>query len=144
VRHLVSIGDPSTPAPASFAELPARKLRLEFVEFNGTIALSAGYVRATPVQVCELITFLRGVDTGKVLFHCAAGIGRSPAAACILAALHLGPGREREALLHVQSIKPTVHPNEHMLRLADEALERQGHLPTAAFALWPELYDVLL
>jgi predicted protein tyrosine phosphatase len=143
VRHVVSIGDPGTRPPLSFAELALPKLRLEFDDVNGTTAFGAGFVRATPQQIGDLVAFLRGVS-GKVLFHCAAGIGRSPAAACILAALCLGPGREREALLHVQAVKPTIHPNKHMLRLADEHLERGGALLRAAFELWTEPYHVLL
>jgi predicted protein tyrosine phosphatase len=142
VRHLVSIGDPGSLIPAHFDDFPASKLRLEFDDVCGTLAVRAGFVRATPEQMGELVAFLRGVS-GKVLFHCAAGIGRSAAAACILAAMRLGPGREREALEHVLAVKQTIHPNKHMLSLADDLLERNGALLGAAFTLWDDPPDVL-
>jgi predicted protein tyrosine phosphatase len=142
VRHLVSIGDPGGVTPPHFADFPASKLRLEFDDVCGTMAVRAGFVRATPEQMGELVGFLRGVS-GKVLFHCVAGIGRSAAAACILAAMCLGPGREREALEHVRAVKQTIHPNKHMLSLADELLERGGALLGASFTLWDDPPDVL-
>jgi len=142
VRHLVSIGDPGSMTPAPFDLFPMGKLRLEFDDVNGTALVRAGFVRATPEQIAALVAFLRGVS-GKVLFHCAAGIGRSPAAACILAAMRLGPGREREALEHVLAIRPAIHPNKHMLGLADDLLERGGALLGAAFTLWDDPPDVL-
>jgi predicted protein tyrosine phosphatase len=142
VRHLVSIGDPGSMTPAPFDGFPLGKLRLEFDDVCGTLAVRAGFVRATPDQMAELVAFLRGVS-GKVLFHCAAGIGRSAAAACILAAICLGPGREQEALEHVLAVKQTIHPNKHMLSLADELLERGGALLGAAFTLWDDPPDVL-
>jgi predicted protein tyrosine phosphatase len=142
VRHLVSIGDPGSVTPVPLDELPLRTLRLEFDDVCGTAAVRCGFVRATPEQIGQLVTFLRGVS-GKVLFHCAAGIGRSAAAACILAAMCLGPGREREALEHVLAVKQTIHPNKHMLCLADDLLERGGALLGAAFTLWDDPPDLL-
>jgi predicted protein tyrosine phosphatase len=142
VRHVVSIGDPGSMTPAPFDEFPLGKLRLEFDDVNGSAAVRAGFTRATPAQIAQLVAFLRGVS-GKVLFHCVAGVGRSAAAACILAAMRLGPGREREALEYVLAVKQAIHPNKHMLSLADDLLERGGALLGAAFTLWDDPPDVL-
>jgi predicted protein tyrosine phosphatase len=142
VHHVVSIGDPGSMTPAPFDQYPLGKLRLEFDDVNGSAAVRAGFVRASPQQIGQLVAFLRGVS-GKVLFHCAAGIARSAAAACILSTMCLGPGREREALEHVLAVKPTIHPNKHMLSLADDLLERGGALLGAAFTLWDDPPDVL-
>jgi predicted protein tyrosine phosphatase len=142
VRHVVSIGDPGSITPAPFDGFPLGKLRLEFDDVNGSAAVRAGFVRATPEQIGQLVAFLRGVS-GKVLFHCVAGIGRSSAAACILAAMRLGPGREREALEYVLAVKQAIHPNKRMLSLADDLLERGGALLGAAFTLWDDPPDVL-
>jgi predicted protein tyrosine phosphatase len=72
-----------------------------------------------------------------VLVHCAAGISRSTAAALILLTVRKGPGKEGEALEtlleYLQKAEQKglrdlagFYPNIHMIRLADELLERKG------------------
>jgi predicted protein tyrosine phosphatase len=68
----------------------------------------------------------------RLLLHCHAGISRSPAAAMILLARHLGPGRELEAAAEVFRVRPAACPNLALLRAGDELLNRQGALVAAA------------
>jgi predicted protein tyrosine phosphatase len=144
IRSVVSIGEVGSSPPAEFRWLPLRKLRLEFADVTKSAheKMLLGGKRATRAQVDELVEFLRGVD-GKILFHCAAGVSRSAAAACIFVAMRMGPGKERQALEYVRMVKQTIHPNKHVLRLADEALGLGGALLGAAFDLWHEPVDVL-
>ena len=68
------------------------------------------------------------LDAPLVYVHCAAGISRSTATATILYAIHMGEGKEQEALDAVLSSNDTAVPNLLMIRYADDALERGGKL----------------
>jgi predicted protein tyrosine phosphatase len=63
-----------------------------------------------------------------VLVHCEAGVSRSSAAALIMYACWLGPGREREAMDRVLSQRPVAVPNRRMVEIADRLLDRGGRL----------------
>ena len=62
----------------------------------------------------------------KVLVHCRAGVSRSTATAYAILCQHSEPGKELEKLLHVQTLRKMVLPNRLIVRLADEALKRDG------------------
>jgi len=66
----------------------------------------------------------------RFLVHCHAGLGRSPAVGYVAWAIHLGPGREKEAWEHMleSSIKGSVMPNSLIIGHADSILRRQGAL----------------
>ena len=72
-----------------------------------------------------------------ILIHCAAGISRSPAAAFIFFCLHLGPGREQEALEMAAASREVsgIWPNDLMVRYADEIMGRNGAM-VHALAEW--------
>lgn len=134
-RNVISIGGVGDRKPEGFLEIaPARRLRLEFDDVDPAdlrgIYMGFDYRAASSEQVASLIAFCRKID-GKTLIHCAAGISRSAASACILAAIRLGPGREIEALGHVRRLKADIRPNTHVLRLADKALGCGGKLVLA-------------
>jgi predicted protein tyrosine phosphatase len=82
----------------------------------------------------QLVHFAREVDLrqGRLLVHCQSGISRSSAAAAIVLAVALGPGRETEALEHVRSVHPSGRPNKRMLELADALLRAEGRLAAGA------------
>jgi predicted protein tyrosine phosphatase len=122
--YLVSIGSTRDQEPAGFGKV-ARKLRLVFED-----ALSTAEGGPVVEDIERLIAFARDVDLsrGKLLVHCAAGISRSSAAASIVLAVVLGPGREPEAVAHVLRTHPHVRPNRRMLELADELLGAGGRL----------------
>ena len=64
-------------------------------------------------QIGYLLSFLEAWDrAGSILFHCRAGIGRSPAAAFV-AACFLNPcGDEHEIALTLRAASGLARPNE--------------------------------
>jgi predicted protein tyrosine phosphatase len=78
-------------------------------------------------QIIALAEDLRSV-TGRVLIHCEAGISRSSAAALIMYACWLGPGRERDAMTRVLFQRPIAIPNRRMVEIGDRLLDRKGRL----------------
>ena len=66
----------------------------------------------------------------RIIIHCDAGLGRSPAAAYIAWGIHLGPGREQEAFDQMKDscLDTQVMPNSVVVAHADEILGRKGAL----------------
>lgn len=110
----------------------ARRVRLVFED-----ATSQAEGGPSERDVERLIAFARVVDPtqGKILVHCQAGISRSSAAAMIVLAVVLGPGREDEALAHVRRTHAHVRPNRRMLELGDALLRAEGRLLAGAARL---------
>lgn len=129
VQHVLSIGDPGQDPPPGFAEHPARKLYLQFHDIDVVPSGPwANLFRAPqPGDVREILAFGEGVR-GGLLIHCQAGISRSTAAATILVAARLGPGREDEAAAFVKQVRPQAWPNRLLVGFADELLGREGRL----------------
>ena len=69
-----------------------------------------------------------GNASSSILCDCEAGVSRSSAAALIMYACWLGPGREREAMERVLAQRPVAVPNRRMVGLADRLLDRGGCL----------------
>jgi predicted protein tyrosine phosphatase len=134
-RYLLSIGDPGEDKPKGYGRFSGHKLR---VEFDDVTRLSVDCSLASIADVEKIIDFCEGTTEGSALIHCYAGISRSAAAACILSAIHHGPGKERAALEHVYHQKYDIYPNKYVLNLADQLLERRGNLLKAAFSIWPQ------
>lgn len=76
----------------------------------------------------QVLKFGRKHVLGKLLTHCVAGVGRSPAAALAVLADRLGPGRELEALDELLRLRPESVPNLALTAAADEELDRGGNL----------------
>jgi predicted protein tyrosine phosphatase len=119
---LVSIGDSRDELPAGYENV-TRKLRL-------LVADVVTELGATEEDIWRIIRLAEGLrsDTGKVLIHCEAGVSRSSAAALIMYASWLGPGREQEAMKRVLTQRPVAIPNRRMIELADKLLDRKGRL----------------
>lgn len=66
----------------------------------------------------------------RMIIHCDAGLGRSPAVAYIAWSIHLGPGREQEAfeLMKESCLNTVLMPNAAIVAHADDILGRKGAL----------------
>lgn len=88
----------------------------------------------SPTQLLELLTLLQRIVSlaatrpVRLLVHCHQGQSRSPALAYAALALHLGPGREREAWKAMRAAAPNCWPNGLLVAAADEQLGRGGAL----------------
>jgi predicted protein tyrosine phosphatase len=83
-------------------------------------------------DVYRILLFSQGfTPTDKILVQCRAGISRSTAIACAIVCQHTPPGEEKSAVQHIRKIRPQMLPNFHIIRLADEILQRQGKLIAA-------------
>lgn len=122
VTCLVSIGDVQDELPAGFYTV-GRKLRLLVAD----VVDEYGATDEDVQQIIALAHELRSA-TGRVLIHCEAGVSRSTAAALIMYACWLGPGREDEAMTRVLAQRPIAIPNRRMVEIADRLLDRKGSL----------------
>jgi predicted protein tyrosine phosphatase len=80
----------------------------------------------------KLLTFIRQWDrTSPMLIHCWAGVSRSTAAGYIATCL-LQPERDEEELAWaLRKASPSATPNPMLIKLADEALGREGRMRRA-------------
>lgn len=122
VTYLLSIGDPYDQLPSGYDNVE-NKLRLIVAD----VVTEEGATEEDVWQIIQLAESLRP-STGKILIHCEAGVSRSTAAALIMYACWLGPGREREAMGRVLAQRPVAFPNPRMVELADRILTRGGRL----------------
>ena len=122
VCFLVSIGEPQDRPPAGYANV-RDKLRLLFADAMDESG-------PTEEDIRKLIRIARTLEgrTGRVLAHCQAGISRSSAAAVILYAVMLGPGREEDAVARVMKQREVASPNRRMIEIADRLLGLDGRL----------------
>jgi predicted protein tyrosine phosphatase len=123
VTCLVSIGEAHNELPEGYDNI-AHKLRLVFADTNSA---DYGPSESDVRRIIELAESLCS-SRGRVLIHCEAGVSRSSAAALIMYAHWLGPGREREAIGRVLTQRPIAKPNRRMVELADAILHREGQL----------------
>ncbi len=131
VRYLLSIGDVQDDLPLGYDNVD-RKLRLLVAD----VITEFGATEQDIQQIIALAKELRAV-TGRVLIHCEAGVSRSSAAALIMYAYWLGPGREREAMTRVLAQRPIAMPNSRMVEIADRLLDREGRLVEVLYERMP-------
>jgi len=87
-------------------------------------------------HVDRLIEFGRGWDAAApMIVHCWAGISRSTAATYTILCDRAGPGAEREIAEILRERAPHAQPNRLLVRLADEALGRDGAMVRAIDAI---------
>lgn len=131
ITCLLSIGDVRDDLPLGYDNVN-RKLRLLVAD----VVTELGATEEDVGQIIRLAQELRAT-TGRVLIHCEAGISRSTAAALIMYACWLGPGREREAMMRVLAQRPMAMPNSRMVEIADWLLDREGRLSEVLYlARW--------
>jgi predicted protein tyrosine phosphatase len=133
IGHLVTLinGDTQVATPPTIR--PDRHLRLAM---NDISEPAPGLVLPCENHVADLVNFALEWDRdAPLLIHCWAGISRSTAAAFItLCALN----PEASELLLAQSLRrasPTAFPNRRLVRLADDALAREGRMVAAVEAI---------
>ena len=129
VTYLLSIGDVQDELPLGYDNVND-KLRLLVAD----VVTEFGATKQDIQQIIKLAQELRSKE-GRVLVHCEAGVSRSSAAALIMYACWLGPGREREAMRRVLTQRPIAMPNPRMVEIADRLLEREGRL-SAVLSQW--------
>ncbi len=122
INYLVSIGDPHDELPAGYDNVP-HKLRLLVAD----VVTELGATEEDVLRIIQLAEGLRS-GTGRILIHCEAGVSRSSAAALIMYACWLGPGREWDAMERVLAQRPIAVPNRRMVEFADRLLDRGGRL----------------
>lgn len=129
ITYLLSIGDVQDELPLGYDNVND-KLRLLVAD----VVTEFGATEQDIQQIIKLAQELRSKE-GRVLVHCEAGVSRSSAAALIMYACWLGPGREREAMRRVLTQRPIAMPNPRMVEIADRLLEREGRL-SAVLSQW--------
>ena len=148
LRWLISIGDETSSVPKGWDTVsPKKRLRLVF---DDVVRESLWYTPINRDQVDKLVAFCEKAREGRALIHCAAGISRSTAAALVLLAVRLGPGREGEAVSELFRMTDElqqadlrddpIRPNRRIVWMADEALGRNGALYNAFEALFEGTY----
>ncbi len=127
--HVLTLLGQTLESPFEAAPEGMRWLRLTF---NDIIEPAEGLTLPDASHVAEVIAFGRSWDrSAPMLVHCWAGISRSTAAAYIMACDRLGPGKEGLVAKRLRAASPTATPNPLMIRLADEALARDGAMSRA-------------
>lgn len=125
--HVVSLIDPDLAAHRR-PVLPTgvALLQRSFYDLD-----TPGTENADAATIADLIAFLRGwagVPGARLLVHCHMGVSRSTACAYTALAVHVGPGREAEALTRLLAITNKPWPNKLVVELADATLDRGGAL----------------
>lgn len=128
-RHLVSAinADLLPPTPATIA--PDRHLKLDM---HDVAAAEPGATAPASEHVAELIEFVHSWDKeAPLLIHCFAGLSRSTAAAFI-SLCALNPRAPEEAIARaLRRSSDTAIPNRLFVKLADDALRREGRMLAA-------------
>ena len=139
---IVSLLDPGWVFPEFGSALQGRHLRLRLHDVHSS---SDGEIAPATKHIDDLLAFLgRWQRSGPILFHCRAGIGRSPAAAFIAACFLNCEVDELEVASTLRRVSPTARPNESLIRLADGVMGRCGRMSTAIAETgrglpWPEV-----
>jgi predicted protein tyrosine phosphatase len=127
--HVISVLDPDHPFPTVIGLSPSRHLRLTFHDAH---LARHGVTLPTKEHVGQLLTFLeRCSPTDRLLIHCRAGIGRSTAAAFIVACHRFPTVSELQIAKSLRDAAPFARPNETFVKVADEVMARGGRMSSA-------------
>ena len=122
-------GDAAVARPRSIEAADHLTLR-----FNDIAEPLAGYVIPSADHVAQALAFAAGGD-GPILVHCYAGVSRSTAMAYAIACAREPDRCERELAETLRRLSPTATPNRLIVRLADDALGRDGRMVEAIAAI---------
>ena len=132
--HIISIWHPN-PSLSTFQKQMQHgfpNAQIHFATFDDTESTKHGQAPAHD-DVLSCLEFVRTIpQQSQLLIHCMAGISRSTATAMAALTDFYGPGSEREAAISVREIRPVANPNRLIVEIADDILERNGALSSAA------------
>ena len=133
---ILSIGSPRAAIPDGVDLDDPRVLRLTF-EDEPELGAPDGPTMSDVEEILMFGQLYAALDV-PILVHCHAGVSRSAAAALLMLAQCLGPGRESEAVAALLASEGghRAWPNGAMIRMGDEALDRDGALVRAAAREW--------
>ncbi len=104
----------------------------------GMVAPDAGHVKRLIAFIDEWRAAVRQGDAdARIVFHCRMGISRSGAAAYIALCMLSAPGQESEIARQMRALGAHLQPNQLIVQLADELLDRNGRMADAVDALGP-------
>ncbi len=140
VTHVLSILDPGYADPDAFTRYDDH-LRTT-LRFHDAIEPEPDLILPEREDTLAVLAFGRDIEAasgsveGHLLIHCHMGISRSTAAMTMLLA-QAHPDEDEIALVdRIWDIRPIAWPNLRMITFADEILERDGRLITAASRLY--------
>jgi len=131
--HLISLLQDEILVQRPQTILPERHLRVHVHDIceplQGCVHPDAGHIE-------QIIAFARAwAGQGPLVVHCWAGISRSTAAA-YTALCSINPELPEELIARrLRQASPTAYPNRLMIRLADQALGRDGRMVGAIEAI---------
>lgn len=138
VTDVLSLLDPDMSDPAAFTGWPAA--RRTVLRFNDEIDPGPGIVLAGAQDIAAILAYGRKMATHPgekhLLVHCHMGMSRSTAAMAMLLAQAEPETPADSVFERVHAIRPRSWPNSLMVRLADEALRRDGEMVEAVRRLY--------
>jgi predicted protein tyrosine phosphatase len=133
--HVVTLLSPEHMIETPDGLHPERHLK---IGMNDIADPSLGNAPPHDDHIQTLLEFGRIWDaTAPLVVHCWAGISRSTAAAFILVCDRLDHVRENEIAKALRLRAPHANPNRLMVRLADDALGREGRMIEAVERMGP-------
>ncbi|WP_430911734.1 tyrosine phosphatase family protein [Methylobacterium sp. sgz302541] len=133
VTHVLSLLDPGTPEPETFAEWRAHRRRT--LRFHDCLGPGEGLVPPEPADIEAILAFGDSLAAegpcGHLLVHCHYGLSRSTAALAILFAQGEPESPAEAVIARLHALREPAWPNARMIGFADERLGREGSLSEA-------------
>jgi predicted protein tyrosine phosphatase len=128
-RSLVTLMTDGTIVERPREIAPSRHL---YVAMSDITEAMDGHILPDEGHVRQILSFVQGWDrTDPMLFHCWAGVSRSPAAAFIAVCAASPHRSEAEIAQAMRRNSPTATPNSRLVALADAVLCRGGRMVAA-------------
>lgn len=134
--HVISIWDPVWMERGNHIEKLRGKLAPEakthFTYMHDISTPTDEQVVPTAEKIAAILEFGRSLtEADNLLVHCWAGVSRSTAVAYSLLCSLSQPGEEKKCLSTMRESRPQAMPNELIISLADDILERRGAMARA-------------
>lgn len=133
VTHVLSLLDPGTPEPGSFADWQAH--RRTTLRFHDCLGPGDGLVPPEPADIAAILGFGASLSAegegGHLLVHCHYGLSRSTAALAILFAQAAPESPAQDVIARLHGVREPAWPNARMIGFADAMLGRDGSLSEA-------------